>query len=74
MKVDNSPDIFQHKMNDLFHVFEVIRACIDNLLILTKVDWTYHVQKLDLTLNKLKRKELKCNILKSFIGKMKYNT
>ena len=74
MKVDNSLDIFQHKMNDLFHVFEVIRACIDNLLILTKVDWTYHVQKLDLTLNKLKRKELKCNILKSFIGKMKYNT
>ena len=42
---------------------------IDELLILTKGGWTYHVQKLELTLNKLKVKGLKCNIEKSFFGK-----
>ena len=26
MRVANSPDIFQQKMNDLFHGFEFIRA------------------------------------------------
>ena len=36
MGVQNSPDIFQQKMNDLFHGFEFIRAYIDDLLILTK--------------------------------------
>ena len=41
-------------MNDLFHVFELIRVYIDELLVLTKGDWTDHVQKVELTLNKLK--------------------
>ena len=45
MVVSNSPDIFQHNMNDLFHGFEFIRAYIDELLILTKGDWKDHVQK-----------------------------
>ena len=54
--VAKSPDIFQHKMNDLFHVFLIIRAYIDYLLILTKGDQKYHIQKLELTLSKLKEK------------------
>ena len=33
-------------MNDLFHGFEFIHVYIDKLLILTKGDWTYYVQKL----------------------------
>ena len=37
---------FLAKMNDLFHGFEFIRAYIDDLLILTKVDCTYHIHKL----------------------------
>ena len=36
----HSPEMFQLKMNDLFHGFEFICAYIDALLILTKVDWT----------------------------------
>ena len=56
MGVANPPNILQQKMNDLFHGFEFIHACIDELLILTKGDWTYHAQKLELTLNKLKGK------------------
>ena len=46
MGVAISSDIFQQKMNDLFRGFEFIRAYIDDLLILTKVDCTYHIHKL----------------------------
>ena len=34
--IDNSPDIFQQNINDLFHGFEFIRAYTDYLSILTK--------------------------------------
>ena len=46
MVIDNYPDIFQQKMDDLFHGLEFIHVYIDDLLILTKGDWTDHVQKL----------------------------
>ena len=67
----NSPYVFQNKMNDLFHGFEFIRAYIDNLLVLTTGDWTDHLQKLELTLNKSKGKLVKYNIEESFFGKTK---
>ena len=60
---------FQQKMNDLFCGFKFIHAYIDDLLILTKVYWTDNIQKLELTLNKLKGKGHKCNIEKSFFRK-----
>ena len=56
-------------MCDLFYVFGFTRAYIYDLLILTKGERIYHIQKLELTLNKLKGKELKYNIEKSFFGK-----
>ena len=46
MGVTNSPDIFKHKMNDLFHGFEFIRATIDDPLILKRGYWKNPVQKL----------------------------
>ena len=46
MGVANLPDIFQQKMNDLFHGFEFIPTYIDDLLILTKGYWTDHVKAL----------------------------
>ena len=55
-------------MSDLFRGFEFIRAYIDELLMLTKVDWTDNVQKLELNLKKLKGKGLKCNIEMYFFG------
>ena len=66
MEVTNLPDIFQQKMSDLLYGFEFICAYIDDLLILTKGDWIGCVQKIELTINKLKGKELKCYIEKSF--------
>ena len=41
---------------------------IDDLLVLTKGDWTDRLHKLELTLNKLKGKGLKFNIEKYFFG------
>ena len=67
MGIANSPDIFQHKMNDSFHVFEFIHAYIYDLFILTKKYWTNYLHKLELTINKLKDKGLKCNIKNSFL-------
>ena len=55
-------------MNHLLQGFEFICAYIDEHFILTKVDWIYHVQKMELTLNKLKESGLRCNIEKSFFG------
>ena len=52
MGIENSPENFQQKMNNIFHVFEVIRAYIDDLLVLPKGYWKYHVQKLELTLSR----------------------
>ena len=56
--IANSPDIFEQKMKDLFHGFDFIRAYIDDLLDLSKGDCPDHVQKLELTLNKIKEKDL----------------
>ena len=55
-------------MNDLFHEFEFIRENIDKILIFKRGDWTYHVQNLQSTINKLKGKGHKRNIEKSFFG------
>ena len=46
MIIANSLDIFQHKMNALFRVFEFIRSYIDEILVLTKGDRKNHVQRL----------------------------
>ena len=73
MGVANSPEIFQHKMNDLFHGLNFIRAYIEDLLILTKEHWKNPAQKLKLTLNKLKEKGLKNNIESNSSDKPKWN-
>ena len=52
----------------LFHRFEFIRGYIDELLILKKGYWTDILQKLELTLDKLKEKGLKCKNKNSFFG------
>ena len=46
MRVSNPLDIFQEKTNKMFHGFEFIRAYIDDLLIITKGDWSNNLQKL----------------------------
>ena len=72
MGVSNYLDIFQQKINDLFHGFEFIFAYIDDLLVLTKLYLTYHVQKLELMLNKMKEMDLNV-ILKGIPSDKKCN-
>ena len=43
MGVSKSPDIFQEKTNEMFCVFEFIQSYINDLLIVTKDDWSYHL-------------------------------
>ena len=65
------PRDLQQKMNDLFHGLEFICVEIDNLLILTKWEWTDNVNNLELILNKLKEKIFKYDIEKPFFGQTK---
>ena len=46
MGIFNSPKHFQEEMNKNFHGFEFVRAYIDDLLIITKGDWSGHLNKL----------------------------
>ena len=64
MGFSNFPDIFQEKMNEMFRGFEFIWSCIDDPLITTKGDWYNNLDKLELTLQKLKYNGLKYNIKK----------
>ena len=50
MGVSNSPDIFQEKMNEIFCAFEFIRVYIDEMIIITKGDWSDHLETLERTL------------------------
>ena len=69
MGVSNSPEILQEKMNEIICGFEFIQAYIDKLLVITKGDWSDHLEKLELTLQKLKDSGLRWNINKSPLGK-----
>ena len=68
MGVSNPSDTFQEKMNKMFRGFEFIRAYIDELLIITKGDWSNHLEKLEQTLQKLKDNGPKGKIEKSSFG------
>ena len=46
MGVCNSPEHFQEKMNEIFCGTEFIRAYIDDLLIISKGDWSDQLNKL----------------------------
>ena len=69
MGVKCSPDIFQERMADLFQGMEYVRAYLDDLLLLTKGDWSDHVNKLDQVLQRLGEAGLKVNCEKSFFGR-----
>ena len=66
--VSNYLDIFQDKMNEMFHGFDFIWEYINDLLIITKGDRSDNLTRLELIQQKLKDNGLKCNIKKSFFG------
>ena len=58
----------QEKINDLFQEFKFIRTNIDNLLILTRSDWEYHLAKLKRIITKFKESGIKCDTKKYFFS------
>ena len=71
MGVANSPEIFQQKINVLFQGIYFVPTYTYELLIPKKRDRTYHVQKLEWTLKKLKESGLKYNTEKYFFRQTK---
>ncbi len=68
MGVARSPDIFLAKMTGLMSNLEYIRACIDDLLIISKDLFRDHLTKLEKVLQKLHKYGLKVNCIKSTFG------
>jgi len=66
MGLCNSPDIFQENMSELMDGLAFVRTYIDNLLCLTKGTFTYHLEKVELILQRLQKAGLKVNVTKSF--------
>ena len=69
MGLCNSPDIFQERMNTLFHDMENVRAYIDDLLILSTGTWEEHLKQVERVLRRLQKAGLKVNAKKSFFGR-----
>ena len=74
MGLCNSPDIFQEKMNELFEGLDFVRACIDDLLVLTKGNFDEHLERLETVFERLLQAGLKVNARKSFFarGELEY--
>ena len=47
--VSNSPEIFQDNLNEMFRVLEFIRVYINDILTISKGDWSGHLEKLEIT-------------------------
>jgi hypothetical protein len=61
MGIENSPDIFQSKINQLMDGLDYVRAYLDDISIVTKNTYEDHLSKLDTVLQKLHAAKLKVN-------------
>ena len=59
MGLANSPDIFQEKMSNLMNGLDYVRMYLDDVLCLTKGNWTDHLERIDEVLTRLERAGLK---------------
>ena len=69
MGVCNSSYIFQGKISKLFEGFDMLRAYIDDVLVVTKNNFKKHLKSLYRVLQRLAQGWLKVNAEKSFFGK-----
>ena len=73
MGVCNYLHTFQEKTNEIFRVFEFIEAYINDLVIVTKGDWSHHLEKLELTLENFKTAGLGVISIIHFLDKHMWN-
>ena len=69
MRVCNSPDIFQENISELFEGLNMVRAYIDDILVITKNNFKDHLNALDKVQLRLDGAGLKVNTETSFFGK-----
>jgi hypothetical protein len=62
--IAGSPDIFQGKMLELLESLEFVRACLDNLLCISKLSLEDHLEKIEEVLRQLPDAGLKVNAAK----------
>ena len=70
MGVYNSLNIFQENISELFDGFYMVRAYIDDALVITDNNVEVHLKSLDRVLQRLTESRLKVNKEKSFFGKI----
>ena len=65
MGLCDSPDIFQERMSDLMSGLEFARACLDDLLVISKGTFEEHLDHIEAVLTRLHEAGLKVNVSKS---------
>jgi len=68
MGVSCAPDIFQSKMNGLLGDIEGVRAYLDDILILSKSNYTEHLVQVERVFDRMQKAGLKINAGKSHFG------
>ena len=73
MGVCNSPNIFEENISELFDVFDMVRAYIDDKIFITKNNFEDHLKALDKVLQRLAEAELKVNAENTSLDEQKRN-
>ena len=47
MGISGAPDIFQEKVSELFQGLDFVRAYLDDILVISKGDWSRHLIHLE---------------------------
>ena len=69
MGIKLAGDAFQQRMNDLLGHLPYVRCYLDDILIVTKKDWTDHLNCIRTVLDTMLDAGLKVNAEKSFFGR-----
>ena len=68
MRVCKSPDIFQENISEIFDGLYMVRAYIDDVLVISKNNFKDHLKALDRVLQRLAEARLKVSAEKSLFG------
>ena len=66
MGLFNSPYIFQENIFELFKGFDMVREYKDNVLVITRQYFTYHLKTIENVLHRILEELLKVNTEKAF--------
>ena len=68
MRLNISAGVFQQELRNLFADYESMLVYINNLLVLTKVTFKDHLEKVEITLSKLREASMQVHPEKSMFG------